>query len=216
MSASPHIAGTLALVGGAEWQPGCDFDADLLARAGGEVLVLPTAAAYEHPERAVATAKDWFGSLGGEARGLMVLSHTEACEESYAARGERGGFRLPERWLASPPALGAERVTRARSTRRGLAGRRRRGGIVRRGDGALRPDGRPTGRGYTVGLGLVEQVAVVPHHDAGASHHLWRTLELAPAGVAVVGIPERTAVIREPDGSMESCRSPPEGGHGAP
>ncbi len=44
--------GPLAFVGGDEWTEGCDFDAELLAASGGtEVLVLPTAAAYEHPER---------------------------------------------------------------------------------------------------------------------------------------------------------------------
>src|SRR5579875_3615678 len=66
--------GPLALVGGGEWTAGCGFDADLLALAGGsDVLVLPTAAAFEHPERAVATAEAWFTTLGARARGLMVL-----------------------------------------------------------------------------------------------------------------------------------------------
>ena len=51
--------GILALVGGGEWQEGCDFDADLLAASGSEhVLVLPTAGAYEHPERLVVRAGD--------------------------------------------------------------------------------------------------------------------------------------------------------------
>ena len=52
------MSGTLALVGGGEWNDGCDFDADLLAASGGtEVVVLPTAAAYEQPARAVATVR---------------------------------------------------------------------------------------------------------------------------------------------------------------
>ena len=57
--------GPLALVGGGEWLPGASFDADLLELAGGEVVVLPTAAAYERPDRAVATATQWFEALGG-------------------------------------------------------------------------------------------------------------------------------------------------------
>ena len=64
----------LALVGGAEWTDRCSFDAELWEASGrAEVLVLPTAAAYEHPERGVETASRWFASLGATARGLMVL-----------------------------------------------------------------------------------------------------------------------------------------------
>ena len=69
MDATP---GLLALVGGGEWQEGCTFDAEFLAASGGaEVLVLPTAAAYEHPERLVARAGAWFEPLGGSVEGLL-------------------------------------------------------------------------------------------------------------------------------------------------
>ena len=55
------MTGPLALVGGGEWQEGCDFDRTLLDVVGAdEVLVLPTASAYEHPERLVEAAKTWF------------------------------------------------------------------------------------------------------------------------------------------------------------
>lgn len=73
------MSGWLALIGGAEWRPGCSFDRTLLdASAGAEVLILPTAAAYEHPERAVETAERYFEGLGAKARGLMVLSRGDA------------------------------------------------------------------------------------------------------------------------------------------
>src|SRR4051794_34298780 len=79
------MSGVLALIGGAEWRDGCTFDADLLAASGGkEVLVLPTAAAYENPDRAVETATKWFDGLGGKVRGLMVLSRPDAEERSNA------------------------------------------------------------------------------------------------------------------------------------
>src|SRR5438132_2503714 len=77
------MTGVLALVGGGEWQDGCDFDRELLTAAGGaEVLVLPTAAAYEHPGRLVERAVAWFEGLGGRARGLMVLSRPDAEDEA--------------------------------------------------------------------------------------------------------------------------------------
>src|SRR5256885_13601048 len=67
------------MVGGAEWRDGCTFDAELLELSGGkDVLVLPTAAAYEHPERAVEWATKWFKGIGGKVRGLMVLRRPDA------------------------------------------------------------------------------------------------------------------------------------------
>ena len=54
MASTPGI---LALVGGGEWQDGCSFDQEFLAASGSDqVLVLPTAAAYDHPERLVVRA----------------------------------------------------------------------------------------------------------------------------------------------------------------
>src|SRR5665213_569130 len=82
MDATPGI---LALVGGGEWQEGCEFDAKFLAASGStEVLVLPTAAAYEHPEHLVARAGEWFAPLGGQVEGLMVLSRSDAENDGAA------------------------------------------------------------------------------------------------------------------------------------
>ncbi|MHB8328145.1 MAG: Type 1 glutamine amidotransferase-like domain-containing protein, partial [Acidimicrobiales bacterium] len=78
--------GPLALVGGDEWRPGCEFDSELLAASGGtDVLVLPTAAAYEHPAKAVESAEAWFAGLGGTVRGLMVLGRPDAEDAVNAA-----------------------------------------------------------------------------------------------------------------------------------
>src|SRR6202050_2300137 len=78
--------GTLALVGGSEWTEGCTFAASLLAASGGaDVVVLPTAAAYQHPERVVLRAAEWFGPLGGQVEGLMVVARASAQDPGMAA-----------------------------------------------------------------------------------------------------------------------------------
>jgi cyanophycinase len=64
------------------------------------------------------------------------------------------------------------------------------------------------GGGLTIGLGMVSGVAVVPHFgEAQEDEHgekLHRSVQLAPVGTPVAGIPERTALIREPGGHWRS------------
>jgi cyanophycinase len=90
---SESSPGPLALVGGGEWRPGCSFDAELLKASGTDrVVVLPTAAAYERPERLVAEAGEWFGPLGGQVEGLMVLSRPDAQDPGVAELLRRSRF----------------------------------------------------------------------------------------------------------------------------
>ena len=69
------------------------------------------------------------------------------------------------------------------------------------------------GGGLTIGLGLVSGVAVVPHvgdvTEDGTGEKLHRSVLLAPKDTPVVGIPERTALIRDPDGSWRSSGALP-------
>jgi cyanophycinase-like exopeptidase len=59
----------------------------------------------------------------------------------------------------------------------------------------------PRGGGFGVGLGLVTRLALIPDYDRWSAEKSKRTIEMAPAGVVLAGIPERTALIRERDGS---------------
>ena len=73
------MTGYLALVGGSEWNEGCDFDAALLTASGGsEVVVLPTAAAYENPAKHIERAERWFAALGARVRALPVYDRAGA------------------------------------------------------------------------------------------------------------------------------------------
>jgi cyanophycinase len=62
----------------------------------------------------------------------------------------------------------------------------------------------PRGGALTVGLGMVEQVAVIPHFGNENSEKVHRSIALAAPGLPVVGVPERTALVRAPDGSWRS------------
>ena len=177
--------GLLALVGGSEWTEGCGFDAELLEASGGsEVVVLPTAAAYEHPERRCLAAAEWFAGLGAAVEGLMVLGRADAEDAGAAEVVRRARFIYLSRGLGPPPALGAEGFGGVRGPLEAWAS----GAVVAgSGGGAMAltdPMVDPRGGALTVGLGLVEGMAVVPHlGDVGQDAHgekLHRSVALAP------------------------------------
>ncbi|HUO47932.1 MAG TPA: Type 1 glutamine amidotransferase-like domain-containing protein [Acidimicrobiales bacterium] len=197
--------GPLALVGGDEWHEGCDFDAQLLAASGGdEVLVLPTAAAYEHPEKAVDAATAWFAGLGGTVRGLMVLRRAEAQDEANAAAVRAARFV----YLAGGSPMHLRSVLKSSLVWEALLGAWRAGAVVAGSSaGAMvltDPMVDPRGGALTVGLGMLEQLAVIPHFGHENAEKVHRSIALAAPGLPVVGIPERTALVREPDGSWRS------------
>ncbi|HEX2117838.1 MAG TPA: Type 1 glutamine amidotransferase-like domain-containing protein [Acidimicrobiales bacterium] len=198
------MPGPLALVGGAEWREGCTFDRDLLAASGAdEVLVLPTAAAYEHPERAVETAEQWFAGLGAKARGLMVLARPDADDEANVAAIRDARFL----YLSGGSPLHLRSVLKDSPAWEALC-HAWDGGAVLAGSSAgamalCDPMVDPRGGAFTLGLGLVAQVAIIPHHDTWSPEKAKRTITLAPAGLPVVAIDERTALIRGTDGQWK-------------
>lgn len=197
--------GPLVLVGGGEWLPGNDYDRELLALSVGEVLVLPTAAAYERPQRAVDTAVSWYEHLGGKATGLMVLNRADAQDDTNAKVVSEARFI----YLSGGSPLHLRSVLKGSVVYEALVEAWRGGAIVAGSSaGAMvltDPMVDPRGGALTVGLGLVEQLAVLPHYDESRPASFSRTLALAPAGVPVAGIAERTALIREPEGTWRSA-----------
>ncbi|MDQ3461777.1 MAG: Type 1 glutamine amidotransferase-like domain-containing protein [Actinomycetota bacterium] len=199
--------GPLALVGGDEWRDGCDFDAELLAASGGrEVLVIPTAAAYEHPERAVATATEWFAGLGGKAVALDVLRRADALDPDRAATVRAARFV----YLSGGSPLHLRSVLKETPVWDALVAAWDDGAVVAGSSaGAMvlcDPMVDPRGGAFTVGLGLVVNLAVLAHAepDVARDHLHHRTLELASAGLPVAAITERTALLRDPDGTWRA------------
>jgi cyanophycinase len=196
-------SGTLALLGGGEWRPGCrDLDRELLAASGGtEVVVLPTAAAFEHPDRAVERATEHFGALGANVRGLSVLHRTEANDDKVAKTVEAARFV----YLADGSPLHLRSVLKDSALFEALRAAYAAGAVVAAsGAGATvlcDPMVDPRGGAYTVGLGIVTNLAVFPYHGSAADHLRERSIDLLPHGAVLVGVDEETALVYSANGS---------------
>ena len=199
------MPGPLALIGGGEFQDGCTFDAGLLEASGGsEVAVLPTAAAYEHPERVIETAAAWFEGLGATVRPVPALSRPDALDPVHVEAVSEARFL----YLAGGSPMHLRSVLKDAPLWEAIIAAWD-GGAVLAGSSAgamvlCDPMVDPRGGAFTLGLGLVAQLAVVPHHDHWSEEKARRTLDLAPAGLPIVGIDERTALIRDPDGTWRA------------
>jgi len=201
-----HLPGPLCLVGGAEWQEGCDFDGELWERSGaGEVVVVPTAAAYEHPERAVETAREWFGRLGAPVRALMVLSRSDAEDSDQAEAARRARFV----YLGGGSPLHLRSVLKDSPVWYALVAAWREGAVVAGSSaGAMvlgDPMVDPRGGALTIGLGLLPGLAVMPHSDLWSADKARRTVQLATGDLRIAAIDERTALIREPAGTWRAA-----------
>lgn len=199
------MSGTLALVGGRPFTEGCTFDADLLTASGGtEVAVLPTAAAYEHPAREVEAATAHFEALGARVTGLDVLTRRDAMDEDLVTRVREARFL----YLVGGSPMHLRSVVKDSPVWDALVAAWEDGAVVAAASGAARvlcdPMVDPRGGAFTIGLGLMENLAVVPHHNHWSEEKAHRTLLLAPEGLLVVGIDDATALIRSTDGTWSA------------
>jgi len=197
------VTGTLALMGGEEYEePARPVDEELLQASGAsEVVVVPTAAAYENPAKVVERATAWFEGLGASASAVMVLHHKEAddAEAVQAVRDARfvsipGGSPMHLRSVLHGSALWEAILHAYRS---GAT-------ISASGSGAVvlcNPMIDPRGGAYTVGLGLLANLTVFAHRDTVAAHLWERAVDLRPADTVLAGIDEHTALVRSSDGS---------------
>jgi len=155
MTVGKKSRGTLALLGGGEWQDGCrPIDEYLLEASGAsEVVVLPTASAFERPERAVDRAVTWFEGLGATVRPVMVLNRRDAQDDANVKALKGAAFV----YLSDGSPLHLRSVLKESSLLAVLVAGYRNGGVLAAsGAGATvlgDPMVDPRGGAYTVGLG---------------------------------------------------------------
>jgi cyanophycinase len=195
--------GPLALVGGDELRPGNEPQDRILVDAAGDgpAFVIATAAARQRPDLAVANAQRWFGALGLEVVELPLTKRSQATSPEIAARARSGRFfylvggdpGLVPKVLADTPAWTA--IVDAWGDGAALAGSS--AGAMAMGAWTLIRDRMPGDdrRRYRDALGLVPNVAVVPHLSTFGERWIPSALEAAPDDALLLGIDERTAAV---------------------
>jgi cyanophycinase len=199
---STTTTGPLALVGGGEWTEGCTFDRDLLDMAGplDEVVVLPTGAAYENPGKLVGRAVDWFDRLGVRVVEVPVLTRPHALDTAIADIVRTARFV----YLAGPNAMHLRSVLKDSPVLEALLDAWRAGAVLvgtsAGADVLCDPMVDARGGAFTVGLGVVPNLAIIPHANTWSHEKIHRTVELVPKGITLAAVPEATALIQGTDG----------------
>jgi cyanophycinase len=196
--------GPLALVGGDELNPGNEpQDRVLLDAAGdGPAYVLATAAGRQRPELAVANAARWFGGLGLEVEELPATRRSSAKDPAVVERARAGRFfylvggdpGLVPKTLAGTPLWDA--IVAAWSGGAALGGSS--AGAMAFGEWTLVRERMPGDdrRRYAPALGLVPNVAVLPHFETFGHRWVSSALDAAPMpDVVLLGPDERTAAV---------------------
>jgi cyanophycinase len=198
--------GVMAFLGGGSWTSLLEPLRDRLVAAadGRPVVVLPTAAAYEHPERAAAEAAEAVKALGLEAVILPVLRRSDATDADHADAVREAGAVV----LVDGSALHLRSVLKDTRVFQAIGDAHRKGAaLAAAGAGAgvlCDPMLDPRGGAYTVGLGLLRDMTVFPHFDSAPGHLRERSIDLLPRGVVLAGIDEGTALVRDRAGGWRA------------
>lgn len=190
--------GTVALLGGSVFadvgQNRAIAQRLLTASGSGRVLVLPTADAFEHPDRAVTAAVGWFAALGASAEGLMVLNRRDASDPGHAATVRDAAFVL----LVGDSPLHLRASMKDTAVWEAVTEVADRGVLAAAGSCAAAicdPMTDPRGGAFTLGLGLISPLAVIGDAETWSADRLHRTHLLAH-NLAVLTLPSGTAAIR--------------------
>jgi cyanophycinase len=193
------MAGTIALVGGGPFSANDDLDRRLVAAAGADrVVVLPTADAFEEPATLVSAAARWGERLDVTVEPLMVLQRHDA-DDPAAVEVLRGARAV---WLVGDSSMHLRSVLKETAVYAAIGDVLAAGGVV----AAVGPSAAALcdpmldqrGGAFTLGLGLVCGVAVIPGAEEWSEERRTRTLSLADT--PVVELPTGSALLFGTDG----------------
>ena len=174
------MSGTIGLCGGGPFTANDELDRRLLDAAGADTaLVIPTADAFEHPERLVAEAMNWGERLGVTVEALMVMGRADATDAGVASVVGRSRAV----WFVGDASLHLRSVVKDTALWEAVRAVLAAGGsVVGVGASAAAlcdPMTDPRGGAFTLGLGLVGGLALVTEAETWSEDRLHRTAQLA-------------------------------------
>lgn len=190
------MTGPLVLVGGGEFTEGCTFDVELVKAVGAtEVTLLATGWAYENPQKSVRAAREWFAAIGVAVREVPVYTRADARDADNVAAVAAASVI----YLTGVSPMHMKAVFQGTPVYEAILSAWR-GGAALVGSGAgadvlCDPMVDIRGGAFTVGLGLLPGVAVIARSDEWSPDKVRRTIDLASAGIVLLELPTRTALI---------------------
>lgn len=176
------------LLGGAELsEPYAELDRRLIAAAdGAPITLIPTAAAYERPEKRIATAEERATALGTSVDVVPVYTRADALDTDLAERVRSA--RLI--YLVDGSTMHVESVWKRSEFWTALVDAADAGATIvasgASGRAMCDPMVDPRGGAFAVGLGLITGTAFVPRTAMWTDDRERRTRSLLPAGVELV------------------------------
>jgi cyanophycinase len=185
----------VALQGGGAFVSNDALDRQLLGEAGIErVVMLPTADAFEQPQRLVAAAETWGGRIGVTVEPLMVMTRSDAEVPEPAAAVDAADAVV----LAGDSASHLRSVLKDTPLFEALTALVARGGtLIACGPCAAAlcdPMTDQRGGGFALGLGLVKGVAVIPGCETWPREQVERAH--THADTPLVDLPTGSAIVR--------------------
>ena len=190
--------GVIALEGGGPFVGNDELDRELLGGAGiDRVVMLPTADAFEQPARLVAAAEAWGDRIGVTLEPLMVMTRADADDPDAATAVDA----VQAVFLAGDSASHLRSVLKDTPLFLALTDLLDRGGtLIACGPCAAAlcdPMTDQRGGGFAIGLGLVQDLAVIPGCESWPREQLERAH--THADTPLVDLPTGSAIVRRGD-----------------
>ncbi|MDA0298227.1 MAG: hypothetical protein O3A54_06015 [Actinobacteria bacterium] len=187
------MLGQLVLQGGGPFMSNDELDARVLQGMNGYVAVLPTAEAFENPAELIATSVLWAQRMEVETKLCAVYTRADAREDRFA-RIIRDAAAL---YVVGDSPIHLRTTLQETVVYEAIEQQLESGIVVAVAGSAAAlcdPMVDPRGGAFTLGLGLVESIAVITESETWSHDRLQRCLQLA-----------NTTVVQLPTGSALLC-----------